>query len=69
MNGRLWREDGNDIFFGGFDFLPIFAVPIRSRGRVARHRSAKPSTAVRIRSRPQKKVDYKSLIYDRLFVF
>lgn len=40
-------------------FSPIFAAPLatrgkRSDGREARHRSAKPSTPVRIRFRPQR---------------
>ena len=63
----LWAADMPRIFRYCeeiFDFclqhsknIPIFASPkgaIWSDGRVARHRSAKPYTAVRIRFRPRK---------------
>ncbi len=36
------------------DFFYIFAFAKWFRGRVARQRSAKPRTAVRLRSKPQK---------------
>ncbi|MEY4835908.1 MAG: hypothetical protein RI980_2023, partial [Bacteroidota bacterium] len=34
----------------------IFAIQLRRRGRAARHRSAKPSTPVRIRTMPLKEL-------------
>lgn len=39
-------------------FFSIFALAIGFRGRVARQRSAKPCTAVRIRSKPQQKAEW-----------
>ena len=57
-----------------FDFLILLGSktkfylslrpPIRSVGRVARQRSAKPRTAVRIRHRPQKIKDLSDLLSD-----
>jgi hypothetical protein len=44
-----------------YNFTTFADAKKRSSGRVARQRSAKPSTAVRIRSRPQKTV-FKKLI-------
>lgn len=49
-------------------FLYLCCPKKRSRGRVARQRSAKPCTAVRIRSRPQDRQMF-GIINSKHFLF
>ncbi len=53
--------------FANIKFSSIFALAITKwfLGRVVRHRSAKPFTAVRIRQEPQKALEF----FQRFFVF